>query len=159
MSMQDFDMGFLSTLMSFGISNGESSGGLPDMSTLLFVNCAYYSGDLGEGSNYLYADSYVPIFSSGFSYIPKKGGIVMMGSYQLEDPDDYSGETPMAMLKITVDDKVIFEDDITAYFPDPIVEKVRGFSYQNSFKIEAKRLNLTDSMGLQLYQTMIIGYK
>lgn len=157
--MKDFDVGFLSTLMSFGISSGSSSSGLPDMNTLIFVNCAYYSGEFGEGSNYLSADTYVPIFSSGFTYVPQKGGIVMLGAYQLEDPDDYSGETPMAMLKITVDNKVIFEDDITAYFPSPIVEKVKGFAYQSSFKIEAKRLNLTDGMSLQLYQTMIIGYR
>ena len=155
--MNDFDTGFLAALASFGI--GESNTGLPDMSKLIFVNCAYYSGDLGEGSNYLSATSYVSVFSSGFSYVPRNGGIVMMGAYQLEDWDDDSEDTPRAMLRITTDNKVIFEGEITEFFPEKVPESVRAFSYQNSFNIEAKRLNMTDSTTLELYQTMIIGYR
>lgn len=157
--LNDFDRGFLTALASFGIGGGESGASLPDINTLVFVNCAYYTGDIGEGSAYLNESSYSTVFSSGFSYVPKKGGIVMMGSYQLQDWDDYSGETPQAMLKITADNMVLFEGEVTVFFPSTTVEKVRAFSYQSSFKIEAKRLNLTDSMALELYQTMIIGYK
>ena len=160
MILNDFSTGFLSALASFGISSGGGgTSGLPDMSTLTFVNCAYYTGDFGEGASYLSATDYNTVFSSGFSYIPRKGGIVMMGAYQLEDWEDYEGGTPRAMLRITADNVVIFEGEITSFFSSKIPDNPRVFAYQNSFSIEAKRLNMTDGMALELYQTMIVGYK
>lgn len=143
----------------FGIGGNATSTVLPDMSKLMFVNCNYYTGDIGEGVSYLSDIDYFSVFSSIFSYIPPKGGIVMMGSYQLEDWEDYSGLSPRAMLRITADDQVVFEGEITEFFSDTTVKEVRAFTYKESFNIEAKRLNLTDSMTLELYQTMIIGYK
>ncbi len=157
--MLDFEQGFLSALATFGISGDGASTGLPDLSKLIFVNCACYSGDLGEGSNYLNDTSYVSVFSSGFNYVPKNGGIVMMGAYQLEDWEYWGSLTPRAMLRITADWEVVFEGEITAFFIAPTPKVVRAFSYEQSFNIEAKRLNLTNSMSLQLYQTMIIGYR
>jgi len=62
-------------------------------------------------------------------------------------------------MRITADSKVIFEGEVAEFFPETTVKKVRGFAYEKSFVIEAKRLNLTDNMALELYQTMIIGYK
>lgn len=45
------------------------------------------------------------------------------------------------------------------YFEDySIVSPSKAFKYKNSFDISAKRLNLTDSMTLEIYQTQIIGY-
>jgi len=129
------------------------------MSKLVFVNCAYHTGDIGEGSCYLSQTAYRTVFSSKFSYIPKKGGIVLMGSYQLVDWEYFGDIVPRAMMRITADSKVIFEGEVTEFFPETPVKKVRGFAYEKDFTIEAKRLNLTDNMALELYQTMIIGYK
>jgi len=81
--INDFDQGFLSALASFGIGKKQEAVNLPDMSKLVFINCAYHTGDIGEGSCYLSQTAYRTVFSSKFSYIPKKGGIVLMGSYQL----------------------------------------------------------------------------
>lgn len=151
--MNDFDMGFLTALTSFGV--GKSATGLPSIDKLTFVNYAYYGVDIGERAMYLNATSYARVFSS----TSQRGGIVMLGAYQLEDWDDETGETPRAMFRITTDNKVIFEDEITAFFPSNIPEKVKAFSYQSSFIIEAKRLNLTDGMLLQLYEAMLISYR
>lgn len=167
--------GFLSALALFGIGNPKSEAStLPDISKLKFVNCAYYTGDIGEGVCNLSDSTYYTVFSSRFDYIPKKGGIVMMGSYQLVDLEYYGDIVPRAMMRITADDKKIFEGEVADYFPDTTdkeesegevgyypdisVKEVRAFSYEKSFKIEAKRLNLSDNMSLALYQTMIIGY-
>lgn len=158
--IDSFSNGFLSTLALFGIGEqGSGSISLPDISKLTFVNCGYYTGDIGEGACYLSNTTYRTVFSSKFNYIPKNGGIVMMGSYQLEDWEDYSGATPRAMMRITADNQIIFEGEVTEYFSDTTVKEVRVFSYEKAFKIEAKRLNLTNNMALELYQTMIIGYK
>lgn len=130
------------------------------MSQLVFVNCAYYSGDIGEGASYLSDTTYYSVFSSKFEYIPQKGGIVMMGSYQLQDWEYFDDEIiPRAMMRITADNQVIFEGEVTEFFPETNVKEVRAFSYKKNFDIEAKRLNLTDNMALELYQTMIIGYR
>ncbi len=157
--MLDFEQGFLNALATFGISGESSTSVLPELSQLIFVNCAYYTGGLGEGSSYLNDKSYVTVFSSRFNYVPKKGGIVLMGAYQLEDWDYWGNEKPQAMLKITADNKIIFEGNIIEFFTSKTPEKPRAFSYQSSFNIEAKRLNLTNGMALELYQTMIIGYR
>lgn len=160
MILNDFSTGFLSALASFGISSGDGGmSGLPDMNTLTFVNCARYTGDIGEGASYLSATAYNTVFSSRFSYIPRKGGIVIMGAYQLEDWEDFGGGTPRAILRITADNVVIFEGEVTGFFPSKIPANPRTFAYQSSFNIEAKRLNMTDGMALELYQTMIVGYK
>lgn len=129
------------------------------MSSLVFVNCAHYTGDIGEGVSYLNTVSYASVFSSRFSYVPQKGGIVMMGSYQLQDWEYWGPIVPRAMMRITADEQVIFEGEVTEYFPATTVKEVRAFAYESSFNIEAKRLNLTDNMALELYQTMIVGYK
>lgn len=151
--------GFLEALALFGVGDAASVEALPDISQLVFVNCAYYTGDFEEGMNYLNAESYVTIFSSKFSYIPQKGGVVMMGAYQLIDWGDYSGVVPRALLRITADDKVIFEGEVSTYFSRTVEKNVKPFSYKRSFRIEAKRLNLSDGMTLELYKTLIIGYK
>lgn len=157
--MNELSQGFISALTLFGIGERVSiNTGLPDMSKLIFVNCGYYTGNIGEGTNYLSDTTYCTVFSSCFAYIPKNGGIVMLGSYQLVDWEDDSGATPRAMLRITADEQLIFEGEITDYFSDTTVTEVSAFSYEKTFKIEAKRLNLTNNMALELYQTMIIGY-
>ena len=156
----EFDTGFLTALSLFGIGEASSNAtGLPDINKLVFVNCAYYSSGFGEGSNYLNDAEYVLIFSSIYNYVPKKGGIVIMCAYQLEDWDYDGDEEARAIMKITVDNKIIFENEITEFFAEKIPQKPRAFSYQSSFKIEAKRINLTNGMTLELYQTMIIGYR
>lgn len=157
--INDFDQGFLSALASFGIGKKQEAVNLPDMSKLVFINCAYHTGDIGEGTCYLSQTTYRTVFSSKFSYIPKKGGIVLMGSYQLVDWEYFGDIVPRAMMRITADSKVIFEGEVAEFFPETTVKKVRGFAYEKDFAIEAKRLNLTDNMALELYQTMIIGYK
>lgn len=155
----DFDQGFMSALASFGIGSGGENSGLPDMSNLIFVNCTCHTGDIGEGASYLSDTEYASVFSSIYRYIPRKGGIVMMGSYQLQDWEYFGDIVPRAMMRITADDKVIFEGEVAEFFPETSVKEVRAFTYESSFNIEAKRLNLTDNMALELYQTMIIGYK
>ena len=157
--VQDFDMGFISALASFAIGAPSGGGGLPQIATLCFVNCDYYRGDYGHCANYLTDTEYSSILSSSLSYIPKKGGIVMIGTYQLEDWDDYSGETPRAIIRITVDGKVIVEQEVATFFTSKYLKEAKLFSYKSTFNIEAKRLNLTDSMSLEFYQTQVIGYK
>ena len=157
--INDFSVRFLSALASFGIGNEAETSGLPDQSTLEFVNCGYYAGDLGEGAAGLNGTTYTSVFSSCYPYVPSNGGIVMMGSYWLEDFEHYGEATPRAMMRITADDEVIFEGEITEFFPEEVVKEVRAFTYKKSFNIEAMRLNLSDNMSITLSQTMIIGYK
>lgn len=159
MLINDFNIGFLSALAAFGIGSSSDIGELPDQSTLTFVNCAHYTGDIGEGAAYLSDTDYHSVFSSIYHYVPSKGGIVMMGSYQLEDWEYFGSIEPRAMMRITADDKVIFEGEVTEFFPEKTVKEVRAFTYKQTFNIEAKRLNLSENMALELYQTMIIGYK
>lgn len=159
MVQSDFEQGFLSALSSFGIKGEGGNNGLPDIHTLTLVNCDYYRGGLGEGAAYLSDSAYNSVFSSGFDYVPQKGGVVMMGRYQLLDWDDWSDVTPRAMIKITADNIVIYEGEVPHYFPSKTLDKAKIFSYKSSFNIEAKRLNLTDSMALEIYSITIIGYK
>lgn len=164
----DFQNGFLCGLTAMGIpidGGGElpvdpppGGGELPDLDTLTFVNCDYYRGDFEHGVNYLNMDYYVTIFSSKHYYVPDNGGIVMMGAYQLMDWDSWD-EDPMALLKITVDGVVIYEGDVWDYFETyDILKRAKVFRYKNSFDISAIRLNGSDSMSLEIFQTMIIGY-
>lgn len=161
--MDAFERGFLCGLAAFGIPTVDTEESvrseLPEMSELVFVNCTAYTGDIGEGACYLSNLEYRSVFSNLFSYIPKKGGIVMMGSYQLVDWECFDNTIPRAVMRITVDEQVIFEGEVVEFFPETTVKKVRVFAYTHSFNIEAKRLNLSDSMALELYQTMIVGYK
>ena len=160
MAQSDFEQGFLTALSSFAIKGeggGSSDGGLPDRSNLRFINCDYFRGSTGEGLAYLSDTRYNSVFSSSFDYVPSYGAIVMMGSYQLVDWDDTSGETPRAMMRITADNVVIYEGEVSSYFDKTTVEKARAFNYKETFNIEAKRLNLTDSMCLEIYSTAIIG--
>ncbi len=159
MLINDFSMGFMTALAFFGIGSASETSGLPDQSTLTFVNCGHYTGDIGEGVSNLSDTTYYSVFSSIYHYIPSKGGIVMMGSYQLQDWEYFGSIQPRAMMRITADDEVIFEGEVTEFFPEETVKEVRAFTYKKTFNIEAKRLNLSENMALELYQTMIIGYK
>ena len=78
MLINDFSVGFLSALASFGIGNEAETSGLPDQSTLEFVNCGYYAGDLGEGAAGLNGTTYTSVFSSCYPYVPSNGGIVLI---------------------------------------------------------------------------------
>lgn len=164
MSEIDFQNGFLCGLTAMGIpiEDGDSTPGggeLPDLDTLTFVNCDYYRGDFEHGVNYLSMDYYVTIFSSKHYYVPENGGIVMMGNWMLMDWDSWD-EDPLAILRITVDGAVIYEGDVWDYFGDyDILKYAKAFHYNKSFDISAKRLNLTDSMSLEIGQTIIMGYK
>jgi len=170
MSNIDFQNGFLCGLTAMGIPIGgdeepgedpqPGDGELPDLDTLTLVNCSYYRGDFEHGVNYLKKGYYVTIFSSKHYYVPKNGGIVMMGNWMLIDWDYWGDDYPMAVLKITVDGEIIYEGDIYDYFGDEeILKYAKAFRYNQSFDISAKRLNLTDSMSLEIGQTIIMGYK
>lgn len=159
MLINDFNMGFLSALTTFGIGSSSNTGESPNQSTLIFVNCEVYTGNIGEGAAYLSDTTYHSVFSSIFPYVPSKGGIVMMGSYQLEDWEYFGNIKPRAMMRITADEEMIFEGEVTEFFPEKTVKEVRAFTYKKSFNIEAKRLNLSENMALELYQTMIMGYE
>lgn len=133
-------------------------GELPDLSSLRIVNCDYYRGDISHGVAYLNEHTYSTVFTSSHYYVPKNGGIVMMGAWELIDWDSWDEEA-RALLKITVDGEIIYEGEVYDYFEDySIVSPSKAFKYKNSFDISAKRLNLTDSMALEIYQTQIIGY-
>jgi len=156
------------TAMGIPIGGGEEippdpepgGGELPDLAALTIVNCDYYRGDSEHGVNFLNKSSYVTIFSSKHYYVPKKSGIVMMGGWQLMDWEYWGDDEPRAMLKITADGTVIYEGEVFDYFEDySVVENAKAFSYKNSFDISAKRLNLTDNMSLEIYQTMVMGYR
>ena len=159
MLINDFNMGFMTALASFGIGSASEASGLPDQSTLTFVNCGHYTGDIGEGAANLSDVKYTSVFSSRYYYVPSKGGIVMMGSYGLEDFEYFGDIVPRAMMRIIVDGEVIFEGEVTEFFPEETVKEVTAFTYKQTFDIQAKRLNLSDNMALMLPQTMIIGYK
>lgn len=157
----EFQNGFLCGLVATGVclgSNG-SGGGFPDGSNLTVINCDYHRGDIGDCVNYLEIDRFNIVFSSWEYYVPDSG-IVVIGRFNLEDWDDFSGTKPQAILKIVADEKVIYEGDIYEYFGvnhSDILEHMKCFSYKSSFEISAKRLNLTDAMALELYNTCIIS--
>ncbi|MEG0326825.1 MAG: hypothetical protein RR618_09920 [Cellulosilyticaceae bacterium] len=157
----EFQNGFLCGLVATGVSlgNNEGSGGFPDGSTLTVINCDYYRGDIGDCVNYLEIDKFNTVFSSGPYYTPKSG-VVVIGRFYLDDWDDFSGTRAEAILKIVTDEKVVYEGDIYEYFGveySDTLEKMKCFSYKSSFEISAKRLNLTDAMALELYDTFIIS--
>ncbi len=161
MASIDFQNGLLCGLFINGLSLGGNSGDeeLPDGKILTVVNCDYYRGDWGHCVAYLNPDTFERVLSSGVYYAPDSG-IVVIGSFQLQDWDDWSDTRPEAILKITADGAVIYEGDIYEYFKvshSQTLEISKAFSYKSSFSIEAKRTNLTDSMALELYQTCIIG--
>lgn len=153
--------------MGIPIGDGEEpgedptpgGGELPDLSEVSIVNCDYYRGDFEHGVNYLKKDYYVTIFKSSHYYVPKNGGIVMMGNWMLMDWDSWKDD-PIALIKVTVDGEVTFEGDVWDYFGDETtLDYAKSFSYKNSFNISAKRLNGSDSMSLEISHTMIMGYK
>ncbi|MHC1747352.1 MAG: hypothetical protein AB9856_03065 [Cellulosilyticaceae bacterium] len=52
---------------------------------------------------------------------------------------------------------MIYEGDIYEYFEgESSVEIMKAFKYETSFEIAAKRLNMTDGLALELYNTIIM---
>lgn len=159
MATVEFQKGFVCGLVATGAAFGDTGGGFPGGSTLKVVNCDYYRGDIGDCVNYLELDKFKTVFSSWAYYAPTSG-IVAIGRFNLEDWDDFSGTRPQAILKIVADGKIIYEGDIYKYFGvdySDTLENMKCFSYKSSFDISAKRLNLTDAMALELYETCIIS--
>ena len=161
----EFQNGFLCGLTAMGIpidsgQGGSEPGVLPSISQFKVVNCERYSGDFEHSLNYLRLDEYRTILSSDAYYISSPG-IVIIGGWLLIDFDDNS-DNPLAMVKIVVDGTILFEGLAWDYF-DPenegtiAINPAKTFNYTNSFNISAKRLNLSDSMVLQLYYVYAIS--
>lgn len=165
MQSKDFNKGLAIGLVLAGIvfentdTGGGAGGQLPDGSRLKIVNCDYYRGSAGHGVAYLNDYSFSTVFSSDVRYAPKSG-IVIMGAFDLTDWDNWGGTRAEAVLRIIIDGETHYEGDVYRYFKasysrEPLKE-MKAFSYKDWFIIEAKRLNLSDSMALEIYRTCII---
>ena len=152
-----FKNGILCGLLAsgIGIGGGSSDNKLPSPQVLEIINLSYYDNVI----TYLNADSYTTLLSSGFSYIPNQG-YVIIGGYDLYDfeGDDW-WSSPEANIKITVDGQVVFEGQPWEIFEDVTINPPLVYQYQSSFDLAAIRLNMSDGMQLQLRETMIVGLK